>query len=49
MRTLEEAEQEMDGGQHARPPLAHSRLAALVKNGEQPSVCLHLCLAGIAA
>ena len=47
MRTLEEAEQEMNGGQHARQPMAHSRLAALVKNGAQPSICLCSLLAGM--
>ena len=35
VRTLEEAEQEMEGGLHARQAMAHSRLAALVANGEQ--------------
>ena len=35
VRTLEEAEQEMDGGQQARK-MANSRLAALVANGKQP-------------
>ena len=37
VRTLEEAEQEMDGGQQARK-MANSRLAALVANGKQPCI-----------
>ena len=41
VRTLEEAEQEMEGGLHARQAMANSRLAALVANGEQPSEWLH--------
>ena len=40
VRTLEEAELEMNGGQQARQ-LANSRLAALVANGGQPSTCTH--------
>ena len=42
VRTLEEAEQEMEGSLHARQAMANSRLAALVANGKQP-----LCKAAI--